>query len=115
MDFNQVVKKLETEINEKNRSDFVEVYEKILSENIEEFSKYEDFFNLPLNNIFSVISKVDFNEIQEDEIYEIIQNIIKNIINKHFEEKETILILQNLDLTTFLFSYEDIFLLLELI
>ena len=69
-----------------------------------------------LKNIFSVISKVDFNSIEEnDKVIETIQNIIKNTIKKHFEE-ETILILQNLNTKTNSFSsYKDIFYILELI
>ena len=117
MSFKNIVKKLEEEIKGKNRKDAIDVLEDQLTENIEELSKNEIFFDLPLNNIFSVISKVDFNQIEEnDKIIEIIQNIIKNIINKHFEEKETILILQNLNIKTISFlSFEEIFSLLELI
>ena len=116
MTLKQIVIKLEEEIKGKKRKEAIEVLEEQLSENIEELSKNENFFNLPLNHIFSVISKVDFNEIEEsDKIIEIIQNIIKNIISKHFEEKETILILQNLNITTISFSYEEIFSFLELI
>ena len=128
-----------------NRKDFVESYEGILNEIIEDFIKNENvedlsiieiFFNLPLNNIFSIIiSKLNFSEIEEidkilnnlqvliqniiqvhfeenDKTIEIIQNIIKNIINSHFKEKEIILILQNFNIKTisFSFSYEVIFL-----
>ena len=117
MNFNQIVKNLEEEIKGNNRKERIEILEEILIKNIEELSKNENFFNLPLNNIFSIISKIDFHNIEEnDKIIEIIQNIIKNIINKHFEEKETILILQNLNTKTISFSsYEEIFSLLELI
>ena len=108
---------LEEEINRNNEKEITEVLEESLTQNIEELSKNANFFNLPLTNIFSIISKIDFKEIKEnDKAIEIIQNIIKNIINKHFEEKETILILQNLNLKTFSFSsYEEIFSILELI
>ena len=95
------VQKLEEEIKGANRKDLINEYETKLINNIEELSTNENFFNLPLNNIFSIISKVDFNEIEDvDRILEIIQNIIKNIISKHSEEKETLLILQNLNLTS---------------
>ena len=114
MNFNQIIEKLEGKIRENNIKEDIEVLEEQLSKNAEELSKNEKFFNLPLNNIFSVISKVDFNLIEEyDKNIEIIRNIIKNIMNTHFEEKETILILQNLNLRTI--SFEDIFSLLELI
>ena len=118
MNVNEIVQNLEEEIKSDNHKELINEFKSLLFENVEELSKNENFFNLPLNNIFSVISKVDFNEIEEnDKIIEIIQNFIKNIINKHFEEKETILILQNLNFTktNSFSSYEEIFSLLELI
>ena len=116
MNLQKIVKKLVDEIKGKNRKDTVSGLEELLSEDVEELSTNENFFNLPLNNIFSVISKVDFNDIKEtDNIIEIIQNIIKNTIMKHFEEKETLLILQNLNISALSFSFEEIFSLLELI
>ena len=116
MKVQQIVQKLEEEIKGKNRKDTISGFEKLLSENIEEISQNDFFFNLPLKNIFSIFSKIDFNLLEEnDRTIDILQNIIKNIINKHFEEKETILILQNLNLTTNSFSYEEIFSILELI
>ena len=51
MSFNEDVKKLEREIKGKNRIRFVYHYEKKLSKNIEELSKNENFFNLPLKYI----------------------------------------------------------------
>ena len=113
----QIVKKLSDEIKGKNRKENISLLEEMLSENVEKLSKNENFYHLPLNNIFSVISKVDFSEIEEnDKIIEIIQTIIKNIIDKHNDEKETILILQNLNTETISFSsYEEIFSVLELI
>ena len=117
MNFNEIIEILTEEIQKRNRKELIDEYEEKLSKNIEELSKNENFFNLPLDNIFSVISKVDFNLIEEnDKTIVIIQNIIKNLINKHFEEKETILILQNLNIKTISFSsYEVILSILELI
>ena len=113
----EIVQKLEEEIKRDNKLVLINEYETYLSKNAEELSKIEKFFNLPLNNIFSVISKIDFTEIEDnDKIMEIIQNIIKNLINSHFEEKEAILILQNLNIKTTSFSsHEEIFSILELI
>ena len=67
MNLNEFVKKLEEEIKGENKKDFINELESKLSENIEELSNNENFFNLPLNNIFSVISKVNFNEIEDDD------------------------------------------------
>ena len=117
MILDEIVQKLKDEIEEENRKEIVGSYEQQLSKKIDELSKNENFFNLPLKNIFSVISKVDFNLIEEnDKIMEILQNIIKNTISKHFEEKETILILQTLNTKTISFcSYDEIISILELI
>ena len=117
MTLQQTIKKLSEEITEYNRQEKIEKYETKLSKNVEELSKIEDFYNLPLKYIFSIISKIDFSLLEEiDETIEMIQNIIKNIINKHFEEKETILILQNINFTTIsFFSFEEILSILELI
>ena len=52
----QIVQKLVEEIQGKNQNDTISGFEELLSENIEELSKNENFFNLPLKNIFSVIS-----------------------------------------------------------
>ena len=110
MNLAEVVKNLGEQI----RGETIESYESMLSKNVEELSKNEDFFKFPLNNIFSVISKVDFNEIEEnDKRIETIQNIINNTIKFHSEEKESILVLQNLDITTFSLTFEELFSFLE--
>ena len=109
MSVKQIVEKLKKEINERNRKDAIDNLEEMLSENVEELSKNEKFFYIPLKNIFSVISKVNFNSIDEsDNGFEILQNIIKNTINAHYEEKETLLILQNIDFSQLFLSYEKI-------
>ena len=113
---NDIVKQIDKELKGKNRKDIIESYEKLLIENVEELSTNTNFFNLPLTNIFSVISKIDFNDIGENnKIIEIIQNIIKNTIEKHFNEKETILILQNINTNSNSLSEEEIVSILELI
>ena len=87
----QVVKQLEEEIKGDNRKDKICMLEEQLTENIEELSLNENFFDLPITRIFSVISKVDFSELEDnDKIIEVIQNIIKNTVKNHYEEKETI-------------------------
>ena len=116
MNIEEIINKLGEEIKGKKNEEVIHQYESDLRKNFEKISNNEKFFNLPLKNIFSIISKVEFDFIEEnDKMIETIQNIIKNVINKHFEEKETILILQNLNLTSISFSLEEIFSLLELI
>ena len=107
--------KLDEEIKGKNRKEVIQSYEEILSKNIEDLSKNDFFFNLPLQNILSIISKVNFNKLKENS-NDILENVIKNTIKMHFEEKETILLLQNINKNTIsLFSYENILSIMKLI
>ena len=47
MSVKQIIKKLSDEIKGKNRRDYIDSYEELLSENIEELIKNEFFFDLP--------------------------------------------------------------------
>ena len=97
------------ELNERNRKEVIDNLEEMLSKNVKELSKNQNIFHLPLKIIFSIISKVNFNSIDEnDNGFEILQNIIKNTINAHYEEKETLLILQSIDFSQLFLSYEKI-------
>ena len=108
MELEEVVQKLKKEIDGSNQVDVIEDLQNILVRNVEELSKNNEFFTLPLKIIFSVISKVDFSTIDEnDDIKIIIKDIIQKTVNKHFEEKETLMILQNIDITNLSLSYES--------
>ena len=114
MSVEQFVDEIKKELIEGKQKNVHELEYK-LSENVEELSKNENFFQCPLKNIFSIISKIHFNLIDEsDDGFEILQNIIKGTINAHYDEKETLLLLQNIDFSQFSLSYEGIFSILEL-
>ena len=105
----QIVDKLRKEINWRNQKEVVDSLEEMLSENIKEISKIESFFYLPLQNIFNIFSRFSFDSIDESEdVFVILKNIIKNTINAHNEEKETILILQKIDFSQLILSFEKI-------
>ena len=77
--------------------------------NIEKLSKDRSFFSKSLTNIFTEISKVDFSDIDDtDKTVEIVQNFIKNTITSHSTEKETILLLNNINTTEIDLSLENI-------
>ena len=115
MNVEQFVDELKKEINGRHQIDVVANLEEIISENAKEISKIENFFKLPLKNIFSVISRINFNSIDEsDDGFELLQNIIKNTIIAHYEEKETPLILQNINISQVSLTYERILSLFEL-
>ena len=114
MSLNHIIQQLDEEIKGENRKDSIEDLENSLKSFIVELSTNENFFNLPLNNIFSVISKVDFDHIENGGgTSELIHNIIKNMLKSHPEEKETLLILQNVNKT--FSSYDEIIDILKLI
>ena len=106
MTLNQIIDKLRNEINTKNRKDVVDSFEDILTENLKELANVRNFYQLPLSNIISIISKAKFDSNDEDdESYEVLQNFIKNIIETHVDEKETLLILQSIDISQMSLSY----------
>ena len=106
------VEKLREEINQKKRKDVIDTLEERLIENIDQLLTNDDFFHLPLVNIFSVLSKIDFMDI--DNAFIILQNFIQKTVKSHFEEKETILIFQSIDTTNISLLYEKILSILEI-
>ena len=88
------------EINEENISDVFASIEEIIGEIMKSSSEKtkaghaKTFFSLPLNNILSVVSKIDLLE-QEDPI-SFIQTIIKQTLTYHPKERETLLLLHSL-------------------
>ena len=94
------------EINKENLSDVFASIEEILTSEVTKVVDGKTFFSLPLNNILSVVSKIDLLE-QEDPISFIqtiikedpisfIQTIIKQTLTYHPKERETLLLLHSL-------------------
>ena len=101
-----LLKQHQTEINTgKNRADKRSEYEERICKNIESIVKSEKFFKLPLSNLLSIFSKLNFNEI--DDIIPFITNYISNTIKYHSNEKETIFLLQLIK-TNEKFTFDDI-------
>ena len=100
------------EINGQNQKSDVNKIEQNLGENIEELSKNRNFYKLPLTNIFSVLSKINF--IETDDYLELLKTLIRNTIESHKEEKETLLLLENINTSNLMLSYEETLSLLNL-
>ena len=100
-----IVKMLNNEINNDKRADSIQNCEEALSENPVETSKTFAFYQLPLQNIFSVISKIDFFQI--DDIVNVMQNFIKNTVRAHKEEKESLFLLQVFNTKDHYFKLEE--------
>ena len=106
MKSDKILKKFLDEIKGKNRPEVIISFESILTENIEEICSNKSFFNLPLTNIFSIVSKVNILDLEG--AMDIITQIITNTINAHQEEKETILLLNYLQTNEIDFSLNEI-------
>ena len=111
MSVNSIVDRIWEEINGKNRKDEIVILEEMLIQNIDELSENYDFFHLPLTNIFSIISKIDFSSISEKNSF--FKIFVKNTIRAHFEEKETLFLLSSIDTTNSSHPFDEILLILE--
>ena len=111
------VRKLLEEINGENRKNIIDNCKKQINsiQNIKELSTNAGFINLPLKSILSVISYIDFSLISEKSVLlKILRNFIQNTINVHYGEKETIMLLQYVDMNEIYFSYEEFFSFIEI-
>ena len=119
MNMQEFLKQLNCEIHEESQTAIIDTYESLINGNIEELSNEKTFYQLPLNYVFPILFKIDFNSLEEredhDTVIHLIKHIINNTIQAHYKEKETLLILQNINIETLSFTYEEIFSLLELI
>ena len=108
MTVKKIIEMLKREVTGKKRKDVIDNLEEMLSENVKEISDNENFFNLSLEYLFSVFSKVNFSFIDESaDGFEILLNFIRNTINAH-KEKETLLLLHYIDNSELNLSYEKI-------
>ena len=64
-ELNSTIQRMAQEINESSTKYQIDIIEDVSVDNIQELSTNEEFFHLPLTNIFSVLSKVDFELISE--------------------------------------------------
>ena len=100
-----LIQNLLHEIKENPSSNRIKPIEKQISQNIEEISSNDLFFKLPLVNIFSILSNVDINRI--DDILLFNKNIIQNTIKEHSNEKECIFLLQFIQCPQDLYCLQD--------
>ena len=91
--FKTILEKYLDEIESKQSSGMLLEYEKKLARNISELSTTKNFFQLEIDKIISVVSKVNFIEV--DDPITIIANIIENTIEYHNEQ--SILLLNSIN------------------
>ena len=84
----KLIKELEKAISSNSKAKIDDI-EKIMGKNIREISKESDFYNLPIENIVSIVSKADFTE--EGNVVKILQRIIENTTKNY--PNESILLL----------------------
>ena len=89
---------------EKNESlEMLQNYEKMLVKNISELSITKEFFQIEFDKILSIVSKVEFTEIEDP--VNIIINIIENTIKNHGEQ--SILLLNSIKCSFLEFNEKD--------
>ena len=83
-----IVKKLLKETKERNRSDIIQACEEIIIDRIKEAIDIKEFPQLPVKNILSILSHVNFT----DNI-DTLKNAIQNVVEFHKDESETLQLL----------------------
>ena len=96
MSISETTEKIKNAIEKGEKQEIISSYENQLSENIEELVNIPSFYQLPLKNILSVVSLVSFDDVGVN-VVNLIRRIIHNTILQHEKEKETILLLQNIN------------------
>ena len=82
------IKKLKNELNKKD-SDKISGYEEAIANEISEIYESDDFYNLPIENIISTLSKAFFEDI------DMIKTIIQKTISKYPGNQNIIFLFQN--------------------
>ena len=60
-----IVKELQKELNGQKRESVIEVLEETILEGIDLYSQSKAFYTLPIDNIFSIFSKIEMSEVAE--------------------------------------------------
>ena len=92
--FESNVKKLILEEEGEKRREQIDRYEEYLSENIVEAAQSTSFPQLPIHNIISILSKVDFSTHNIN----ILKQLITNMVTSHLDEPETLQLFHKLNL-----------------
>ena len=104
-----ILKKYVKELNENKESKKINEYEDLLSDEIENLVNIQDFYQLKLENIISIVEKVEFEEIEEnkgiDGCISLIQKIIQETQKIH--QKETILLLNSIHISRCSFNVDS--------
>ena len=81
-------------VHNKKNQEAIHLLEKEVAEEIEDIVACDSFFKLPLENIFSIVSKIEFFDIEN--YSNLLKNIIKGTTQTHVNDKETIFLLYNI-------------------
>ena len=81
-------------IQNRENEERVSTLEREVAEEIEDSVTSDLFFTIPLVNIFSIMSKIDFLDIEN--YSNLLKNIIKGTTNAHENEEETLFLLYHI-------------------
>ena len=82
------------ELVHKKENKDISSLEKEIAEEIENSVECDSFYKLPLENIYSIVSKIEFLDV--DNYSNILKNIIKGTIKEHENERETLFLLYHI-------------------
>ena len=112
MQMKNLISKLENELKGKNEQQEIDKYELDISKSIKEGIDLDFFYNLPFQNIFSILSKVDINDFEDPLLA--MKKIITKTIDNHYNEKETLQLLYLINFSKDVTSLDDLISLLIL-
>ena len=84
-----VLAKIEKGIKENQNEMVLNAYEELLSENIVDLSKMEQFYKLPITNIVSVLQKVNYSAVEK--LVPLLQSVIQGTNKTHPNESAILL------------------------
>ena len=103
MKLEKIIHDLENELNNGKDKEKISSYEEIIAENPENITKTESFFKLPLKNILSVFSKIDFSYIDEEHVV-FLTSAVNLLMKYHMNEKKSLMFLQCLNVENLMLS-----------
>ena len=91
------------EMTKKEAKEAIKNYESQIIKNIEKVVEYDEFYKLPISNIYSIIKKVDLSTI--DDYAKAIQNIIKKVTREYPQQSG--LLMNCMNINNCMLSYNE--------
>ena len=103
--YDQYIQKLQDELNGRKVASKITNFESVISENIESLYKNEKLYQLPLQNLNSILSKVDISSL--DNPFDVIKYFIEKTIEKNAGNRETLFLMESIKCKDYEFETSD--------